>query len=121
MPREVAVPVLALLGLMAVGARVDGGQRPAPVKARQPAPAAPAAPTPAVPYVADASEIIEAKIGPTGDVEFARVVRGVPMLDAAALAAVRQWKYTPTLREGQPVAVTLFTTVTFSLGAPQKE
>jgi protein TonB len=64
--------------------------------------------------------VIEATISPTGDVEFARVVTGMPMLDEAALEAVRQWKYTPTLRNGQAVSVTLVTTVTFALGPPRR-
>lgn len=58
---------------------------------------------------------IEARIGTTGDVEEARVVSGVPMLDAPALEAVRQWRYTPTLVNGAPVAVVMTVTVTFSL------
>jgi protein TonB len=64
--------------------------------------------------------VIEATIGPAGDVDLARVVRGVPELDDAALEAVRQWKFTSTLLNGQPVSVTMFTTVTFSLSVPVK-
>jgi len=35
-------------------------------------------------------------------------------LDAAALDAVRQWTFTPTLLNGQPVDVTITVTVMFS-------
>lgn len=59
---------------------------------------------------------IEAVIGPAGDVVDTKVVSGVPMLDDAALAAVRQWRYTPTLVDGEPVAVIMTVTVNFSLG-----
>ena len=59
--------------------------------------------------------VIEAVIGPTGEVVDARVLRSKPLLDEAALAAVRQWRYTPTLLGGVPTAVILTVTVTFSL------
>lgn len=59
--------------------------------------------------------VIEAIIGPTGDVESTRVVQSVKLLDQAALAAVRQWKYTPTLLSGVPVSVILTVSVDFTL------
>jgi periplasmic protein TonB len=59
--------------------------------------------------------IIEAIIGPTGRVERARVVKSEPLLDEAALAAVRQWRYTPTLLNNTPVSVILTVSVRFSI------
>ena len=59
--------------------------------------------------------VIEAIIGPTGDVESTRVVQSVRLLDEAALAAVRRWKYTPTLLSGVPVSVILTVSVDFAL------
>jgi TonB family protein len=60
--------------------------------------------------------ILECLISPDGRVRFARVVRGMaPVLDAAALQAVRQWKYTPTLLDGRPVPVFMLVTVNFRL------
>ena len=59
--------------------------------------------------------IIEATIGETGNVINARVLRGVPLLDQAALDAVRQWRYTPTLLNGVPVPVIMTLTVNFTL------
>jgi periplasmic protein TonB len=59
--------------------------------------------------------IIEAVIGTTGDVVEARILRSRPLLDEAAVAAVRQWKYTPTLLGGVPVPVVMTVTVTFTL------
>lgn len=58
---------------------------------------------------------IEAVIGTGGEVTDARVVSGVPGLDDAALAAVRQWRYTPTLIGGEAVPVVMTVTVNFSL------
>ncbi len=40
------------------------------------------------------------------------ILRSVPLLDDAAVAAVRQWEYTPTLLNG--VAVPIATTVTMN-------
>ena len=62
------------------------------------------------------SIVIEATINTAGAVEDARVVSGVPMLDDPALEAVRQWRYTPTLLNGEPVPVIMTVTVKFSLG-----
>jgi periplasmic protein TonB len=59
--------------------------------------------------------IIEAMIGADGRVEQARVGRSQPLLDDAALAAVRQWEYTPTLLNGRPTPVIMTVTVVFRL------
>ena len=50
-----------------------------------------------------------------GRVVNATVTRGIPLLDAAALEAVRTWRYRPTLIGGVPVAVLMTVTVSFSL------
>jgi len=60
--------------------------------------------------------IIEATIGPDGTVQNARVLRSIPLLDNAALDAVRQWVFTPTLLNGSPVPVIMTVTVNFQLG-----
>jgi len=59
--------------------------------------------------------IIEATIGRDGSVIEARVLRSVPLLDRAALDAVRQWRFTPTLLNGSPVPIILTVTVNFTL------
>jgi periplasmic protein TonB len=59
--------------------------------------------------------IIEAVISTTGNVIEARILRSVALLDQAALDAVRQWKYTPSLLNGVPVPVVMTVTVTFTL------
>jgi periplasmic protein TonB len=62
--------------------------------------------------------ILEATIDERGVVIDARVLRSVPLLDAAALAALKQWRYTPTLLNGVPVRVLMTVTFRFSLGGP---
>ena len=57
---------------------------------------------------------IEATIGPDGKVIDATVVRSVPLLDQAALDAVQQWEYTPTLLNGVPVPVLVTVTINFT-------
>lgn len=59
--------------------------------------------------------ILEAVINERGGVERIKVLRSVMLLDAAAIDAVRQWRYTPTLLNGVPVSVLMTITVQFSL------
>ena len=59
--------------------------------------------------------ILEAVINERGEVERLRVLRSVPLLDGAALDAVRRWRYTPTLLNGVPVPVLITITVRFTL------
>jgi periplasmic protein TonB len=59
--------------------------------------------------------IVEATIGADGRVQDARVLRSIPLLDEAALEAVRQWEFTPTLLNGVPVPIIMTVTVAFSL------
>lgn len=58
--------------------------------------------------------IIEATIGPDGKVIDAKVLRSVPLLDQAALDAVQQWEYQPTLLNGVPVPVVVTVTINFT-------
>jgi protein TonB len=59
--------------------------------------------------------ILEAVIGPDGRVTDVKVLRSVPLLDEAAIDAVRQWAYTPTLLNGVAVPVIMTVTVNFQL------
>lgn len=59
--------------------------------------------------------ILEAVIGEDGRVRDARVLQSIPLLDQAALAAVRRWEYSPTRLNGVPVAVVMTVTVKFAL------
>jgi protein TonB len=59
--------------------------------------------------------VIEAVLDTTGRVTQSRVIQSVPLLDQAALDAVRQWRYTPTTLGGQPVSVLMTITIRFTL------
>lgn len=59
--------------------------------------------------------ILEAVLGIDGLVREVRVLRSIPLLDEAALQAVRQWQFTPTLLNGEAVPVVLTVTVVFTL------
>lgn len=60
--------------------------------------------------------IIQATIDEQGNVVDTEVLRGLGLgLNDAAMAAVQQWKYTPTTYNGRPVSVLLTVTVQFVL------
>ena len=48
--------------------------------------------------------ILEVRIDEHGNVTNARPLRSIPLLDEAAIDAVRQWQYSPTLLNGVPGA-----------------
>lgn len=54
-------------------------------------------------------------IAENGDVRAVKVLGSVPLLDQAAIDAVRQWRFTPTTLNGQPVPVIMSVTVFFRL------
>lgn len=88
-----------------------GGQIKAPNKIKDVKPV-----YPAIAQSARAAGVvtIEATIGPDGKVIDAKVVRSIPLLDQAALDAVRQWEYTPTLLNGVPVPVLVTVKINFT-------
>ena len=57
--------------------------------------------------------ILEIVIGADGTVQQAKVLRGIPLLDQAAVDAAKQWVYEPTHLNGSPVPVIMTATVTF--------
>ena len=57
--------------------------------------------------------IFEARVDRQGRVEDVRVLRSIPLLDNAAIAAVR--RYSPSLSNGQPERFLLTVTLSFSL------
>ena len=78
------------------------------------------APQPVYPRIAVQTRIfgvvrLEAVIGTDGTVRHLRLVQGHPILATAAIEAVRQWRYTPTLLNGDPVEVIMQVDVHFSL------
>jgi protein TonB len=59
--------------------------------------------------------ILECTISPQGRVTNTNILRGIPLLNESAVAAVKQWVYTPTLLNGVPVPVIMTVTVNFRL------
>jgi periplasmic protein TonB len=59
--------------------------------------------------------ILEAVIDEAGAVTKLRVLRSIPLLDAAAKQAVAQWRYSPTTLNGVAVPIIMTVTVTFTL------
>jgi len=89
-----------------------GGQIKAPTKIKDV--------KPVYPVIAQSARVtgvvtIDATIGQDGKVMDAKVVRSIPLLDQAALDAVRQWEYTPSLLNGVPVPVLVTVTINFTL------
>jgi len=58
---------------------------------------------------------LEAVISLNGSIESLQVMSGHPLLTRAALDAVRQWVYQPTLLNGEPVEVVTQIEVNFKL------
>ena len=54
-------------------------------------------------------------INERGTIERVKVLKSRPLLDAAAIAAVKDWRYTPTLLNGVPVSVLMTITINFTL------
>lgn len=63
--------------------------------------------------------IAEVRIGTDGLVEDARILKSIPLLDQAALDAITQWRFRPTLMNGRPVPVIMTVTVNFTLDKSQ--
>jgi len=59
--------------------------------------------------------ILEVQTDKTGRVASVRVLKSVPMLDQAAIEAVKQWVYKPLIIDGQPKGVIFTVTVSFRL------
>ncbi|HTV09856.1 MAG TPA: energy transducer TonB [Candidatus Aquilonibacter sp.] len=76
---------------------------------------------PAYPEIArithtEGTVVIDAIISRKGSIESARVLSGPPMLQAAALEAVRQARYRPFLLNDQPTEVQTTVTIVFRIG-----
>jgi protein TonB len=76
---------------------------------------------PVYPALAQAAQlkgivILEATVSETGRVESVKVLRSVPLLDAAAVEAVKQWRYSPLRLNDRPTSFVLTVTLQFHLG-----
>jgi protein TonB len=63
----------------------------------------------------DGQVVVQALVGKDGRVKDTRVVKSIPMLDQAAVDAVKQWVFKPALSNNKPVAVWVAVPVRFSL------
>jgi len=59
--------------------------------------------------------VFQAVIGATGVIQQLQLVSGNPLLVQAAMEAVRQWRYRPTMLNGDPVEVDTVISVSFTL------
>jgi TonB family protein len=59
--------------------------------------------------------LVEMLIDNSGRVAGARVLKSVPLLDAAALQTVKQWVFAPAMKRGRPVATIAHAPVTFRI------
>jgi protein TonB len=59
--------------------------------------------------------ILEAVVDEAGTVQDVRVLRSVKFLDQPAIAALRQWRYTPLLLNGEPQPFVLTVSLTFRI------
>jgi protein TonB len=64
---------------------------------------------------------LQVTVDEAGHVTDAKVVSGHPLLNDAAVTAVKQWKYSPTLLNGAPVPVMATVTVVFMLDGSAME
>jgi protein TonB len=60
--------------------------------------------------------VVEVEVDEEGNVASARATDGPALLRQAAVDAVRQWIYSPTLLNGEPIPVMAEVRVNFSLG-----
>ena len=111
-PPAPSVPVAEPAKKIAAAPVRVGGNIKTPVKTRD---VRPVYPPVAISARVQGVVIIEATIAPDGSVQDARVLRSIPLLDDAALEAVRQWEFAPTFLNGVAVAVIMTVTVNFSL------
>ena len=91
--------------------RVGGSVRP-PFKSKH---VPPTYPPEAISARLQGVVILEVRVEPDGHIQNARVLRSIPILDQAALSAVLQWEFAPTLLNGAAVPVLMTVTVQFSL------
>jgi protein TonB len=61
--------------------------------------------------VVELSVLIDA----SGNVAQAQVVRSIPLLDAAAVQCVRQWRFAPAIKNGRPVSTVARVPITFRI------
>jgi TonB family protein len=119
-PPTVAVPTIPPVGVPTAGQPSLSGSAPVRVGGDVREPKKIRHVPPVYPPEAQAARIsglviIEAIIDVQGNVSDAKILRSVPALDQAALDAVRQWQFTPTMLNGVLVPVIMTVTVNFTI------
>jgi len=107
-------------GLPAPPAAPGGPNQPIRVGGQIKAPSLVKKVEPVYPQIAQSARVSgvvigEVTVGADGRVTEVKILRSVPLLDQAAIDAVRQWEYTPTLLNGAPTPVIMTVTVAFTL------
>ena len=99
-----------VIGGTGSGVVMDYDQPPRPIKMAKPQ-------YPQDAFVKKIEGIVEVEIliDSTGRVIQARIVRSIPLLDAAALQTVYQWIFQPAVKHGRPVATVARAPVTFRI------
>jgi periplasmic protein TonB len=92
------------------GAVMDYDQPPRPIKMTRPQ-----YPQEAFVKKIEGTVEVEILIDANGRVVSARVVRSIPLLDAAAVHTVYQWVFSPAMKNGRPVATRAMAPVTFRI------
>ena len=59
--------------------------------------------------------ILEALIAEDGSIRDVKLLRPAPLFEESAIAAVRRWRFSPTLLNGEPVPLVMTVTVSFTL------
>ena len=121
----IGAPLLVVLGPSGPAAPTEPAKKPVnkrPLKLSEPVVAAqlisriePRYPPLARQLRLSGTVVLHAIIGRDGNINGLQVVSGSPYFVQAALEAVRQWRYRPTLLDGEPVEVETTITVIFNL------
>jgi len=106
--------VLGVGPISTEGALRVGGNVKTPIKIRD---VRPVYPPDAQAARVSGTVILEIRVGTDGSVENAQILRSIPLLDQAAVEAVTQWRFTPTLLNGRAVPVIMTVTMNFVLEA----
>jgi TonB family protein len=64
--------------------------------------------------------ILSVRANEYGEVEQVKVLKSVPLLDEAAIGAVRKWVYEPYISKGKPTPIVFTVTVKFALDKKKK-
>jgi TonB family protein len=106
--------------MIAAAAGADAGAAPVAVGGRIAIPQRLVTAQPVYPAIAKTAHVqgvveVSIVIDSAGNVTKTQIVKSIPQLDRAALDAVKQWKYAPTVVNGAPVPVTMIVQVAFTL------